>query len=90
MDILLQRSTGWYFAFGEQSIEASNIHSEFWFFDIKNIDEEIEDDVRQVAPGYEVRIYFYVIVLPLALISILLLLFSKPCQSMPQSPSKSR
>ena len=88
MDILLQQNTRWDFAFGERQLNAtSNALNDFWFFDVQNIDEEIVDDVQQVAPGYEVRVYFYVIVLPLTLVSLWLLL-SKPRPHNSKSPFK--
>jgi hypothetical protein len=78
MDILLQRSTGWYFDFGEvDPIVTLNSLDGVWFFDVEKIEEEIVDGVLQVAPGYELRICFYAIVIPLTLLSAYLLL-TKP------------
>jgi hypothetical protein len=78
MDILIQRSTGWHFDFGEvDPIVGLNAFDDVWFFNVRQIEEEIVDGVLQVAPGYEVRLYFYAIVIPLTLISLWLLL-SKP------------
>ena len=91
MDILLQRSTGWKFAFGEvDPIVTLNALDGVWFFDAQTIEEEIVDGVLQVAPGYEVRIYFYAIVIPLTLLSAYLLLTksrpSKRVSSESQAP----
>ena len=75
MDILLQRSTGWYFDFGKvDPIVTLNALDGVWFFDVQQIEEEIEDGVLQVSAGYEVRFYFYAIVIPLTLLSAYLLL----------------
>ena len=75
MDILLQRSTGWYFDFGKvDPIVTLNSLDGVWFFDVEKIEEEIVDGVLQVAPGYELRICFYAIVIPLTLLSAYLLL----------------
>ena len=75
LDILLQRSTGWYFDFGEADpVVTLKALNGVWFFDVEKIEEEIVDGVLQVVPGYEVRIYFYAIVLPLTLLSAYLLL----------------
>jgi hypothetical protein len=46
-----------------------------WFFDVQPIEESIVDEVLQVAAGYEVRIYFYAIVIPLTLLSACLILW---------------
>ncbi len=78
MDILLQRSTGWHFDFGKvDPIVTLNALDGVWFFDVEQIEEEIVDGVLQVAPGYELRICFYAIVIPLTLLSAYLLL-TKP------------
>ncbi|MEI8021667.1 MAG: hypothetical protein WCH39_25885 [Schlesneria sp.] len=78
LDILLQRSTGWYLDFGKADpVVTLKALNGVWFFDIQKIEEEIVDGVLQVSPGYEVRIYFYVIVIPLTLLSAYLLL-TKP------------
>ena len=82
MDILLQRSTGWVFDFGElDPIVTLNALDDVWFFDVHKIEGKIVDGVQQVEPGYKARVYFYAIVVPLTLISLRLLLFSKPRQS---------
>ncbi len=75
LDILLQRSTGWYLDFGEADpVVTLKALDGVWFFDVQKIEEEIVDGVLQVSPGYEVRIYFYAIVIPLTLLSAYLLL----------------
>jgi hypothetical protein len=75
MEVLLQRSTGWTFAFGETDpIVTLNALDDVWFFDVQGIEEEVVDEVQQIAPGYEVRIYFHTIVIPLTLLSAYLIL----------------
>jgi hypothetical protein len=70
MEILLQRSTGWLFVFGEvDPIVTLDTLDGVWFFDVQPI------EVLQVAAGYEVRIYFYAIVIPLTLLSACLILW---------------
>lgn len=85
MDILLQRSTGWEFNFGEVSpIVTPNALNDVWLFDVQTIEEEIVDDVLQVAPGYEVRIYFHAIVIPLTLLSACLILWKPRKRTEPE------
>jgi hypothetical protein len=75
MDIFLQRSTGWCFDFGKvEPIRKRSLLTDVWFFDIHEIEEKIEDDVLQVAPGYKVRSFIHVIVISLTALSAFLLL----------------
>ena len=53
------------------------LDGDVWCFDFRVIDEELRNGVQHIAPGYEVKICFYTMVIPLTLLSAYLLL-SKP------------
>jgi hypothetical protein len=88
MDILLQRSMGWCFDFGKvEPIRKRSRLTDVWLFDIHEIEEKIEDDVLQVAPGYKVSSFIHVIVIPLTALAAFLLL-SKPKTSNPKKSAE--